>query len=127
MPVEIICSLIAAAGVITSALVSYLISHSAAKREIQNLQMTWKREDIISSDADFADMSASVAKYAKSGNSGHQRDALAKIAAIRSVETGSIAIKLDTLYFEVKNGNLSKTDICLTEAIEEKRKYKRET
>lgn len=125
MEVEVVCSLIAAGGVVVSAMFSWLISHSTINKEIKKTQMTWKREDVISSDDEFAKMSAEVAKYLQSGSITLKQEAIAEVAFVRSKESGELASKLDALYSTIESGNLSASDDCLSAVLEEKRKRKR--
>lgn len=124
MEIEVVCSLIAAGGVIVSAMFSWFVSHSTANKEIRKLQMTWKREDIISSDDEFADMSAEVAKYVQSASFTFQQSSMAKVAFIRSKELGELSDKLDSLYSAIKSGKPTESDDCLSAVLEEKRKRK---
>lgn len=127
MSTEVICALIAVGGTLLSALVSYAVSRSTANREIEKMQLTWEREDVVSSDDEFAEMSSLVAQFVQSNRTTHQREALAKIAAIRSKESGSLASILDDLYSAVRSGDILSSDACLSRVIDEKRHAERKS
>lgn len=124
MTTEVICALIAVGGTLISALISYAVSRSTASKEIEKMKLTWEHEDVVSSDDEFADMSALVAQFVHSHLQGHQQIAMSKIAAIRSKESGNIASLLDELYSAVRSGNISAADSCLSKVIDEKRHAK---
>ena len=124
MTSEIICALITAGGVLFSAIVSYAISRSTANKEIEKLKLTWEREDVVSSDDEFAEMAEAVAKFIHNCNSSNQRDALGKVAAIRSKETGELGALLDKLYAAIRTGIPSDANEQLTKVINQKRETK---
>lgn len=123
-PTEVICALVATSGVVISAFISWLVSRASANKEIEKLMLTWEREDIVSSDDEFADMSSSVAKYIVNLYSSERADAMGKVAAIRSKESGSISEKLDNLYSALKRCDVSEIDQSLNDIIDEKRNSK---
>lgn len=125
MSTEVICALISVGGALLSALISYGVSRSTANKEVERMRLTWEREDVVSSDDEFAAMSSSVAKFVQSGRTSCQQAAMAEIAAIRSKESGNLAYLLDDLYFAVQSGNIGNSDVCLTKVIDEKRDTKR--
>lgn len=122
---EIICSLIALGGTVLSALISYFVSRSTANKELEKLRLTWAREDLVSSDEEFAEMASAIAKFIQRRNGGDQRNAIAHIAAIRSKEAGEIAILLDRLYQAVRDWRPDEVDALLTQIVEKKRETKR--
>ena len=124
MTSEVICTLITVGGVTFSALISYAISRSTANKEIEKLQLSWEREDIISSDDEFADMTGAVAKYVSHNTSSNQRDAIERVASVRSKETGTLGRLLDELYIDVKSNNINDADIHLSQVIDQKREAK---
>lgn len=124
MTSEIICSLIALGGTVISALIAYFVSRSTANKELEKLKLTWEREDLVSSDDEFAEMAAAVAKFVQRRNYGEQRNALSSVAAIRSKETGEMAELLDSLYRAVRDWNPKQIDALLTQVIEKKREAK---
>lgn len=124
MTTEVICALIAATGTVVSALIAWFVSRSAASKEIKKMQLAWEREDIVSSDDEFAAMSSAVAKFTQSENGHSQREALAVVAAVRSKESGEIAVALDELYRCISNGQPHYSDQALTRVIEKKRETK---
>lgn len=108
-----------------SAVISWFISRTTANKEIEKLRLTWEREDIVSSDEDFAEMSAAVAEFVSNGYHRARESAMAKAAAIRSKESGEMADALDRLYRALANHNIYETDEALSRVIKEKRKAKR--
>ncbi|MGM9563758.1 MAG: hypothetical protein ACI3VQ_06740 [Faecousia sp.] len=124
MSVEIICALIAVAGTALSAWVSWFVSRSTANKEIEKMQLAWEREDVVSSDDEFAEMAAGVAEFVQAYSAFYQRNALAKVAAIRSKETGELGKLLDDLYDAIKSCDYSRTNLTLSEVINEKRNAK---
>ena len=124
MKAEIICTLITAAGVLLSAIISYGISRFTANKEIEKMQLIWNREDIVSSDDEFAEMAGKVARFVQSPSSVHQRDAMELVAAVRSKELGTIAPLLDELYQSINDGNTQHTDSQLSKVIKQKRETK---
>lgn len=127
MTTEIICALVTVGGTLLSTLIAFFVSRSTANKEIEKMKLTWEREDVISSDDEFAEMASAVATYVQNGWSGNQCTAMSKIAAIRSKEIGSLALKLDQLYTSVSRGNANSADSLLTEVINEKRQAKSKT
>ena len=87
------------------------------------MQLSWIREDIVSSDDDFAEMASLVAQYVVTGAPSYRTSAIAKTAAIRSKESGEIADKLDKLYSALGKSDVTKLN-ALDHVIEEKRKAK---
>ena len=124
MKTEILCALIAAAGAILSALIAWFVSRSTANKEIEQLKLTWEREDIVSSDDEFAKMASVVANYIKCDIPGLQREALSSVAAIRSKESGELGSLLDQLYSVIDYGDISLVDQVLTSVINKKREAK---
>lgn len=88
------------------------------------MQLSWIREDIVSSDDDFAEMASLVARYVVTGAPSYRTSAIAKTAAIRSKESGEIADKLDKLYSALGKSDVTKLNEALDHVIEEKRKAK---
>lgn len=124
MSSEMICALIAAIGVVLSSLFSYAISRYTANKELEKLEMTWEREDIVSSEDEFADMSKAIGAYVQSGYPQCQRVAMELVAAARSKEFGTLGSLLDELYMHIQSGNISNTDTWLTKVINQKRETK---
>lgn len=120
-------ALISAGGVVISAFVSWLISHSATKKEMHRLERTWQHDDVISSDEEFAKMAGLVARYVASKTLDDCYDTCEAVAAIRSKESGELGRALDTLYKAVRMDTCrpSEIDSALSCVIEEKRKAKR--
>ena len=124
MYTEVICTVIALAGTIFSGLISWLVSHHVANKEIEKARLTWEREDVVSSEDEFADMASSIALYLQTLNISDWNAAVSKVAAVRSKETGILAEYLDNLYFSLKSQNIQMSEDNLTQVIEEKRKRK---
>lgn len=99
-------------------------AEETANKEIEKLERTWEREDLVSSDDEFAEMAAAVVVFATSDYVDHQVEALAKIATVRSKEFGTIAPILDQLYTAVKDDKQEDADTILSLAIDEKRRIK---
>lgn len=125
MSTEVICALIAAGGALLSAVVAWFVSRAAANKEIERLKLTWAREDVITSDEDFAAMCAAVSRYVQTERLRYKDAASALVSSVRSKEDGVLADSLDCLYASLKRGNSFYVDECLTKVIEEKRKAKR--
>lgn len=121
---ELACAVISTFGVIVSALISRNISKNTAAREVTKMKMTWEREDIISSDDEFADMAATVARFVQFNSPTHRSDSMAKVAAARSKESKELGKILDNLYDAIHRNRSQEADLLLTEAITEKRKIK---
>lgn len=90
------------------------------------MQMQWNREDIVSSDDEFSEMAAAVARFAQTADSSLQSEAAAKVTAVRSKEHGNLAVKLDYLYHCIYTGNVFFINEALDEVINEKR-YRKST
>ena len=125
MSSEMICALIAAIGVVLSSLFSYAISRYTANKELEKLEMTWEREDIVSSEDEFAAMAKAVGAFVQSGRNSDQRSAMELVAAARSKESSVLGSLLDELYMHIQSGNISNTDVWLTKVINQKREAKR--
>ena len=124
---EVICALAALAGVILSALISWLVACRTSKTEFEKMRMTWEREDAVSSDDEFAEMADLVSQFVSSHHMTHRHKALGKVSAVRSKESGAVGAALDKLYNALEDvGTFGSSDIApaLSEAIEQKRKAK---
>lgn len=125
MDPKIIVALISAAGVVISALVSLVISRNAAKKEIEKMKLEWEREDVVSTDDEYAAMASAVASYLHS--SAPNTKAVSTVAAIRSKENGDLASLLDKLYKDLTSTDkerFQRIESDLGEVIAEKRKRK---
>lgn len=125
MSTEVICALIAAGGTLLSAVVAWFVSRAAANKEIEKLKLTWAREDVITSDEDFAKMCAAVSRCVQTMRSRDTDTAVALVSSVRSKEVGVLADSLDNLYASLRCSGAFNVDECLTKVIEEKRKVKR--
>lgn len=102
-------------------------AQETTNQEIKKLERTWEREDIVSSDDEFAEMAAAVAKFVHHNSYEHRDKAVAKVAAVRSKESGCLGEDLDLLYDAIRMNKQLEADQYLTMAINEKRDIKRET
>lgn len=102
-------------------------AQETTNQEIKKLEKTWEREDIVTSDDEFAEMSAAVAKFVYHNSPSTTRDALANVAAVRSKESGSLGEDLDFLYDAIRLNKQTDANKFLTMAINERRKIKSET
>lgn len=82
------------------------------------------REDIVSSDEEFAEMAAAVARYIKSHQPNDAQNAAEKVCSVRSKEVGKIAHCLDDLYLGIFDDDMRIIDECLDRVINQKRKTK---
>lgn len=129
MSTEIICALISLGGVIVSGLLAWGVSNSTARHQIKQMKLTWARDDVVSSDDEFADMASEVAKYVTllhNENWVLADSSRAKVSALRAKESGSLALSLDALYGALLNDGPEAIDAALSEVIEQKRKAKRQ-
>ena len=124
----VVCALITLIGNIISAKIAQKTATKTAKQtansEIEKMQLTWNREDLVTSDDEFADMASDVACYVHGGYSNQLKDALAKVAAVRSKESGEIGDTLDTLYLCLRQYDRDGADCALSTAIQQKRDLK---
>lgn len=88
------------------------------------MKLTWEREDIVSSDDEFAEMASAVAKFVQTNSVSYQRTAMEKVAAIRSKEVGTLGQLLDDLYRDLQSGVSTSADARLTQVINQKREAK---
>lgn len=124
----VVCAFITLIGNIISAKIAQKTATKTAKQtassEIEKMQLTWSREDLVTSDDEFADMASEVARYIQNGTSSQSRDALAKVAAVRSKESGAIGDTLDMLYSYLRLYDRDGADQALSLAIRQKRELK---
>ena len=99
-------------------------AEDTANKEIEKLERTWQREDVVSSDEEFGEMASAVASFVHMSNGAFSLDAAKAVASIRSKETGELASTLDLLYKSIQDDDYPKADMLLSEAIAEKRKVK---
>ena len=121
---EIIDALVNVGGLILPALISFGISKYTINKEIEKLKLTWNREDVISSDEEFAEMASAVSQFVYYNCETNRENAIIKIAAARSKETGELGVFLDDLYKNVQSDNRSEADALLTATIQEKRRIR---
>ena len=121
MTPETISTLISALGVILSAGVSLLVARSAAANEIKKMQLSWEREDTVTSDDEFTAMVSAAVKYANTEDDDLMIDTLQKVASLRAKAIGEIAKTYDVLYLAVQRSNYTGIDKVLTELLNQKR------
>lgn len=121
---ELICALVTVGGTVISAIIAWIVSHLTANKEIEKMKLSWEREDLVSSDDEFADMAAAVARYVAEDYESHRTKAMEKVASIRSKESGNIAELLDLLYNAITKRQPSQANDCLAKVIEQKRETK---
>lgn len=126
MTAEILSGLFSLVGIVFSGVLSFLVAKSSASKEIDKLKLTWKREDVVSSDADFSEMVSSVAVYAKTLSITDMNTATKWVAKIRAQERGKLGELLDLLYLQLQEPLSSRMEDTLSEIIQEKRKRKGE-
>lgn len=120
----VICTIITTIGVIVSALVSLFVARSTAANEIKKMQLSWEREDAVSSDDEFAAMVSASVKYANTEDDDLMIDTLQKVASLRAKSVGEIAKTYDLLYLAVQRSNYTGIDEVLTELLNQKRNAK---
>lgn len=89
--------------IIVSFVGSWIIARRTSRHETKQLKLSWKREDKQFADHEYAQLFDAVMTYASNG--GMPEDyavACAKIAIVRSRETGELAEKLDVLFSSLK-------------------------
>lgn len=118
---ELVCSSISVIGVIASALIAKSVSKNTAAKEIEKMKLAWEHEDMVSSEEEFGDMTASVARYSSNLRETDRRDALGRIASIRAKENEALATALDELYQAVSQQNTNSINSYLTKVINIKR------
>lgn len=125
MTTEVLCTLVTAGGTLLSACIAFFVSRSTANKEIEKMKLTWEREDIISSDDEFAEMASAVAKFVLYNSGAHHNEALARVASVRAKEMGNLANILDTLYQHIRRDKQTEANDALTAAINERRSIKK--
>lgn len=125
LPIEVICTLITLCGTIISAVISWFVSRYSTNKEIEKLKLTWEREDVVSSDDEFAAMISDIAELIFYDCPEQKRETLSKVAAARSKESGTLATSLDDIYYAIREDDKREMERVLFYLIEEKRKAKR--
>ena len=96
----------------------------AAANEIEKMQLTWNREDTVSSDDEFAEMAAVVSKWAVWKTGAWDADAIEKVSSIRAKEIGALGDIMDELYACIDSRMFDRGNELLTKAINERRRIK---
>lgn len=99
-------------------------AQETATQEIKRMERTWEREDLVSSDEEFAAMTAAVARYVHRNTIEHGIDAAGKVAGVRSKEHGEMGRILDALHKSIDDRDQEKAALEMSKAIDEKRKIK---
>mgnify|MGYP003290777720 CR=1 FL=1 len=99
-------------------------AQEATAQEIKKLERTWEREDIVSSDEEFAAMAGAVGRYIHRDTIDNGAAAAERVSYIRSKEHGELGIILDRLHASLDERDLERADHELTNAINEKRRLK---
>jgi acyl-CoA synthetase (AMP-forming)/AMP-acid ligase II len=124
MSPETICAIIATFGTVISAVIAWFVSRSTANKEIDKMRLSWEREDVVSSEDEFAEMASAVTLYTSTGYPRNAHAAAAKVSSVRAKETGVLAASLDELYLSIIGLNAVQVESYLTKVIEQKRKAK---
>lgn len=127
MPLEMICTIITVVGTVISALVSYGISRHTAGKELERMRLEWEREDVMTSEDDFAEMASAVAAFVYRPTGYNQQSAMETVAAIRAREIGELGNLLDSLYMCIQSGDTSNSDVWLSKVICQKREANRKS
>ena len=96
-------------------------AREAADQEIKKLERTWAREDVVSSDEEFAEMAKAIATDIHCPTVATQKDAVGKAAGIRAKEYGRLGETLDRLYSAIVEDENDMAEKMLTKAIDQKR------
>lgn len=124
MTTEVLSGLFSLAAIVFSGVLSFLVAKSSASKEIDKLKLTWRREDVVSSESDFSEMVSSVAVYAKTLSITDMNTATKWVAKIRAQENAALGDLLDSLYDQLRDPIVSDLEDTLSEIIKEKRKRK---
>lgn len=124
MTTEVLSGLFSLVGIVSSGVLAFLVAKSSASKEIDKLKLTWKREDVVSSEADFSEMVSSVAVYAKTLSIDDMNTATKWVAKIRAQENGALGDLLDGLYNQLRDPIVFELEDTLSEIIKEKRQRK---
>lgn len=124
IPSEVTCTLITAAGSLLTLYLSGRLSARNMQEAIRQMKLTWKREDVVSSEDEFAEMASAVSEFVFYNSETNQGKAIAKIAVVRSKESMLLGTILDQLYQSVKKNDTKSSDRLLSDAIKEKRRIR---
>lgn len=110
IPTEAVCAIITACGTVLSAVIAFFSSRYVSRKEIRKMKMQWEHDDRTINQKAFSEMVSAVSRYAQSGWSRHQREAMEKISASMIGEGNSMSDELSALYKSV-SGGYAKSDI----------------
>lgn len=119
--VTAISSLIAA---VVSASIAKRTAENTANKEIEKMMLGWKREDIVSTDDDFATIVEAITTFLHFRDSRSQLKAAQCVSIVRAKENGALAPIVDDLYSCVQAGQYDSVELLTTSAIEAKRHIK---
>ena len=124
----IVSAIVAALGGIITTIINQRsarkIAQEAANQEIRKMERTWEREDVVSSDEEFAEMAKAVAQYIHRNTIPNSHEAIGLVASIRAKEYGELGKILDELQKAIDIHDLPRADRELTKAINKKRELK---
>lgn len=125
MSPEATAALFTALATILSAIIARYVARETAAKEIEKMKMQWEREDVVSSEEEFAEMASAVSVYMRSFEP--KTKAISAVAALRTKERGELAVLLDKLYIDLTTEGtpFPKIELDLSKVIEEKRKRAR--
>lgn len=99
-------------------------AQETTNQEIKKLERTWEREDVVSSDEEFAEMAKTVAQYVHRDTIQHGSAAVGLVASVRAKEYGELGQILDALHKALDDRDLARAERELTKAINKKREIK---
>lgn len=108
---------------VVSGVVSWLVARYTAKAEIERLEATWAHERSAAFESCFAEMVGAVTYFVNHCDVGSFKDAVAKVAAVRSQATGGLANAVDELssLLTLRGGDNRRIQAALTAVIDRKR------
>lgn len=124
----IVSAVIAAIGGIITTMITQRstrkIAQETANQELKKMERTWEREDVVSSDEEFAAMASAAAKYIHRGTIQRANEAIGLVASVRAKEYGELGRILDSLHYSLDKRDLESAERELTKAINKKRELK---
>lgn len=95
-------SLLAAISPILAAAIAFFTAKHTTRKELRKLKSQWNREDAVWEKESFTEMVAAVSRYAQSGWSKHQREAMEKISVVQTQKNDP---RIADLLLAVSSGN----------------------
>lgn len=99
-------------------------ARETAELEIKKLERTWEREDVVSSDEEFAQMASALGRFTNSASAPARREAMERVAYVRAKESGELGAAVDHLYDAVRAGDRDKANSIMSEVIDIRRALK---